>query len=294
MTQPRFPTRSNIGDELLSAYIDGQVTPAERQRVEQALVVDAQIRERYETMRMTINLMQNTPPMRVPRAFVLSEAQVLAAGARVKGAEQPGFWDRFFPRLMPLATAAVALLLVVLVSVDLLPGIVGGMIAPQSAMQEMEIAAAPVREEAVLMEMAAESFAAEAVETEEEVGVNTISAEPAKREGGKLAPQKDAMTDDSIATESDAAPRAVAEAPMAAAPPPPAPEEMTVDEVGAVMETAVESVAPAPNAAQAIPEQDEKKEASWLRPFEFILALLLLFLLVILILQRKQRHKGTP
>lgn len=289
MTQPRFPTRSNIGDELLSAYIDGQVTPVERQRVEQTLAVDAQIRERYETMRMTVNLMQTAPPMRVPRAFVLSEAQVLAAGARVKGVEQPGFWERFFPRLMPLATAAVAFLLVVLLSVDLLPGLAGGKAALQPAVQEMEIAAAPAQEEAALMEMSAESFAAEAVEAEEEVGINMAGEKSMGQEDAKLTPQEDAITDDSIIIEADAAPRAVA-----AAPPQPAEEEMAADEAEPVMKTAEESAAPAPNIAQDAPAEDEKKETTWLRPLESALALLLLFLLILLLLQRKQKHKASP
>jgi anti-sigma factor RsiW len=126
MTHPRFPTRSTIGDELLSAYLDGQVTAAERQRVEQALTADAGLRERYEALQMTVNLLQNAAPLRLPRAFVLSEAQVLAAGGKVRGAKQPGFFERLFPRMAPLATAAIAVLLVVLVGFDLLSGPGGG------------------------------------------------------------------------------------------------------------------------------------------------------------------------
>ncbi len=283
MTTPRFPTRSNIDDELLSAYIDGQVTAAERQRVEQALAADAQIRERYETLRMTVNLMQNTPPMRVPRTFVLSEAQVLAAGGRVKGVEQPGFWERLFPRFMPLATAAVALLLVALLSVDFLPGLTGGMTAPQPAMQkmsrEMEIAAAPVADQAAPREMPAESMAAEVVgiikeveatvlvekEAELEVIATVVVEKLAEREAARSSPQDDTTTGESAMAEPDATHSTVktnqagnTEAPLAAAPPPPVAEEeeMEEDEAEPMVEAAgasVETLSPEPTTQTSSP-----------------------------------------
>ena len=344
MTKPRFPTRSNIGDELLSAYIDGQVTAAERQRVEQALATDAHIREQYETLRMTVKLMNNTPPMPVPRAFVLSEAQVLAAGGRVKGVEQPGFWERLFPRFMPLATAAVALLLVVLLSVDFLAGLTGGMAAPQPAMQkmsqEMEIAAAPAREEPAPREMPAESLEAEAVELMKEVEVTVLVEKEVEleviatvvvemlteREAEKTSPQDDTTTGDSALAEPDAAQSAArmdlatgarkpfptvesVEAPLAAAPPPQ--EEMAADEADLMMESAgasaetlaVESTASAPspaspapatNVAQATPDKEEDRRPAWLRPLEFILALLFVFLVAGTLLLRKRRHTDAP
>jgi anti-sigma factor RsiW len=300
MTQPHFPIRSNIDDELLSAYIDGQVTAAERQRVEQALAADTHIRERYETLRMTVNLMQNTPPVRVPHAFVLSEAQVLAAGGKVKGVDQPGFWERFFPRLMPLATTAVAILLVVLVGVDLFPGLAGRKGAPQPAVQEMEIAAAPAREEPAPLEIPAESLAAKTVE------MTVVVEKLAKREAEKSSPQDDTTTGDSAMAESNAASvegtaitPVVAEAPLAAAQ-----EKMVTDEAEPMLETAgtfaetpaAESTASAPalNVAQTTPPADKNKEAAWLRPLEFTLALMFVIFLVVTILLHKQRHTDAP
>ena len=303
MTNPRFPTRSTIDDELLSAYIDGQVTAAERQRVEQALATDAQVRERYETLRLTVNLMQHTPPLRVPRAFVLSEAQVLAAGGKVKGVEQPGFWGWLFPRFMPLAAAAVAILLVVLLSVDFLPGL-GGAATPQPAMQEMEIAAATVREEPAPKEMPAELEAAAAAEIIKKVGRTVVVEKEVARtaEGENLAerevagdgaiPEPDAVRSTGIAITP-----VVVEAPLAAAPPPPAAERMAEDEAEPVLEIAgAESTAAEPtiNAAQVSPPADENRTQAWLRPLEFILALLFVIFLAITILLHKQRHTDAP
>lgn len=108
----------NISDDLLSAYLDGQITPAERQLVEQALRADAVVQGRLQDLQATVQFLRQAPRISVPRAFVLSEAQVLAAGGRVKGRRQPGLWEQLFPRLMPLATATVAVLLIVVLGLD--------------------------------------------------------------------------------------------------------------------------------------------------------------------------------
>lgn len=333
MTESHLSTPAPIGDEMLSAYIDGQLNAADLQRVEKALATDAQAQERYETLRMTVSLMQDAPPVRVPRAFTLSEAQVLAAGGKVKGVEQPGFWERLFPRLMPLATAAVALLLVVLVSADLLPGFSGGGSIPQSAREEMEIAAAPVQDIAVSREMPAESAVAdteimaleveEAVSVEKEMMMATVVVEklmereegvagdaaagvaPLARSAAKMSPEQ--STPMALPTT------AMAEAQMAAAPPPAAAEEMAADEVEPMLEMADApaempaeepaastqfSVEPSPtvetNIARTAPVAGKDGKPSWLRPLEVLLALLFVCLLVATLLLRKRTRTDTP
>lgn len=121
---PRSPLPA-ISEELLSAYLDGQLTAAETARVEQARAMDVEVAMRLEALAHTVGLLRQTPRLAVPRSFVLSEAQVLAAGGRVKGAHPArragGFWawlGGLSPRLMPLATAAVALALLVVVGMD--------------------------------------------------------------------------------------------------------------------------------------------------------------------------------
>ena len=63
-------------------------------------------------MRATVALLNNAPTLAAPRAFVLSENQVLAAGGKVSGGEQSSFWSRWLPRLMPVATAVIAILFI--------------------------------------------------------------------------------------------------------------------------------------------------------------------------------------
>jgi hypothetical protein len=101
-----------ISDELLSAYIDQQVSEAERQRVEMALAAEPALQQKLDDLRAAVSLLNQTPSLVVPRAFVLSENQVLAAGGRVKGVKKPSFWEQWLPRLMPVATAFIAILFV--------------------------------------------------------------------------------------------------------------------------------------------------------------------------------------
>ena len=103
---------STISDELLSAYIDRQINEAELRRVEKALVAEPALQQRLETLQATVALLRSAPSLVAPRAFVLSENQVLAAGGRVRGVNQPGFWERWLPRLTPVATAIIAILFI--------------------------------------------------------------------------------------------------------------------------------------------------------------------------------------
>jgi anti-sigma factor RsiW len=101
----------SISDELLSAYIDRQIGEAELQRVEKALAAEPAVKHRFETLQATVNLLNNTPDVVAPRAFVLSESQVLAAGGTIRGAaKRSSFWQKWLPRMMPAATAIIAVL----------------------------------------------------------------------------------------------------------------------------------------------------------------------------------------
>ena len=325
MTKPRFPTRSTIGDELLSAYLDGQVTAAERQRVEQALAADAGLRERYDALQMTVNLLQEAPPLRVPRAFVLSEAQVLAAGGKVRGAPQPGFFDRLFPRLMPLAAAASAILLIVLLSIDFLTGLGEGVAAPRLVAQKTEFAVVPVREEHASREMPAGAPAAAVIElspevgrtvvVDEEVARTALVEELAKRESEKTSPQAETVIRENammpISTpgaKNTATPRpatviakmSLEEASPAATPPAPVAEKMTEDKAEPRLESAgasgeihvTESIAPTPVVSQATPRRGDGR--AWLRLAEFVLALLFIIFLAGALVLRRRKHTVAP
>ena len=62
--------------DLLSPYLDGEVTDEERALVEQALAASAELQGELETLRRTIALVAALPPVPAPRPFTLTEADV--------------------------------------------------------------------------------------------------------------------------------------------------------------------------------------------------------------------------
>jgi hypothetical protein len=99
--------RFTLSDELLSAYIDEQLDDGETLRVEKALLNEPEARQRLDDLQTVVRLLHQAPAAVPPRAFTLSEADVLAASGRA-----PSFWARWLPRLMPVATAVVAVLFI--------------------------------------------------------------------------------------------------------------------------------------------------------------------------------------
>jgi anti-sigma factor RsiW len=72
------PFQSNLSDDdrlLLSNYIDDQLTPAERNRLEQRLQAEPDLRAELEELRATTMLLRDTPPLVPPRSFTLDPEQ---------------------------------------------------------------------------------------------------------------------------------------------------------------------------------------------------------------------------
>jgi len=99
-----------IDDELLSAYLDGQLAPAERNRLEAALADNPEPHAALAQLRYTKTLLAEAPRMAVPRAFTLNEA-MLGQTQQRRG------WASWFQpaALRGLAALAGMLLLVVLI-----------------------------------------------------------------------------------------------------------------------------------------------------------------------------------
>lgn len=106
----KFTAGSSISDELLSAYLDGEVTPEERALVERSLT-SGDAAWRLDALRQTVAWVGQLPRVPLPHSFTLSEADVLPVRSG-----QP-WWRAFLsPVFLRNATAvATMLFLVVLV-----------------------------------------------------------------------------------------------------------------------------------------------------------------------------------
>ena len=128
----------SIDEELIAAYVDGDLTAEERQRVEAAMAVNDQIAWEVNTLRQTIELLHDMPRVALPRSFVLTEDQVgdvlearrgraRAASAIEVEAPVESPWQRLLDYLYggnpvfrnAAAVAAVLLLLVVVAEIPL-------------------------------------------------------------------------------------------------------------------------------------------------------------------------------
>ncbi len=107
--------RIRVTDELLSAYIDDEVTPEERAAVEQAIARDPELALRLRALRQTVALLSALPRAPLPRAFTLSEADVASL-------QKKPFWRRWQGSLLTFslrgATAVAATLFVILLVSD--------------------------------------------------------------------------------------------------------------------------------------------------------------------------------
>ncbi len=95
--------------DRLSAYIDHQLSPAEKIKLEARLEREAELSKTLADLRLTRRLLQNLPMLKPPRNFTLTQAQAQATA-------RPRF--QLFPALR-LATALAGFAFVFLLAVDL-------------------------------------------------------------------------------------------------------------------------------------------------------------------------------
>jgi len=144
-------------DELLSAYLDDQLSAGERARLEAQLATDPVLRAELDTLRHTVALVRDLPPVPIPRNFILPRT-VAARPRPVQRARPRPAWTA---PLLTAATAVVSLVFVVVLAGDMLLSGVGG--------QAFAPAAAPPMEVEVPQEVALESApSSEEVEVEVE------------------------------------------------------------------------------------------------------------------------------
>ena len=104
-------------DEWLSAYIDGELSPRERARLEARLAQDAALRARLESLQRTVALVRGMPSIPAPRNFLLTPAMV----------RRPAPVARRLAPALTFATAISGLLCVILLLGNLLTAGWGGM-----------------------------------------------------------------------------------------------------------------------------------------------------------------------
>ncbi len=157
-------------DELLSAYLDDELSAGERAHLEAQLATDQALQTELDALRYTVTLVRDLPPAPLPRNFILPQTMTArpqpAPLARPRRARLAPF--------LTAATAIVSLMFVVVLAGDLLLLSGTGRFASESAndwaMPEMAEIEAPL--EAPASEPVAEQAAVlVTVEVEAEVVV---------------------------------------------------------------------------------------------------------------------------
>ncbi len=105
--------------ELLSVYLDNELSEQERRLLEQRLRSEPALRAELDELQATVMALREMPPVPLPRSFTLDPATV----------RPHGFWARLGG--LRLAGAAVAMVLLLVVSVVVV-GWPGGQMAQQS------------------------------------------------------------------------------------------------------------------------------------------------------------------
>jgi len=135
------PQQPNIEEirELLSPYLDGEVTAVERVQVDSALAGSLELQADLASLRQTVTLLANLPVMPAPRPFTLTAAQV----------QQPQRQRRFWLPAWAggLAAAAAAIICVLVVGGGLFWGaqLSGSQSAPAQMVAQKEMAAEAVQ-----------------------------------------------------------------------------------------------------------------------------------------------------
>ncbi len=99
--------------DLLSPYLDGEVTPEERLLVEEALAASPELRADLEDLRQTVALVATLPHVPAPRPFTLTEADA----QRAKPAPRRGWFSLLALRPWVGGLAAMAAVLVCMLAV---------------------------------------------------------------------------------------------------------------------------------------------------------------------------------
>ncbi len=194
--------------EQLSAYIDGQLTPNERRKMEERLRARPDLQVVLEEINRTRTLIRAVPRRRAPRNFTLTPAMV----EDLRAGRKPGSIFNLFPALS-FASALATLALVATLVLDLVPGLMPSgtpysqpaAVALEAPIEEQagEIEEIPVQKQAAPQEEAAPPMGAPAA------GLETSSPETLQTEQVERAvlespsPASDLLPEPPVITWSD-------------------------------------------------------------------------------------------
>jgi anti-sigma factor RsiW len=209
--------------DLLSPYLDGEVTDQERALVEQAMITWPELRDELESLRQTVELVASLPQIPAPRPFTLSEADVRAVSPSPR---------KFFG--LPAWASGLAMVAAVLICVLAAGGLFWQTQFSGSRMPAAEIAqfaaeapaeepiaekAVPSTEDKLEKSVEVEEEVVQTVEVEKEVIVEQEAEVAAPAEAPQLeptkvedmtaaAPAEEAVDDVGIAGEAETVPEA--------------------------------------------------------------------------------------
>lgn len=219
---------AKISQELLSAYIDGEVNSQEQRLIEMALAADPEIVWEVESLRHTVALLGDLPAIALPQSFVLPEARVAdvvatrRAAHRQKTSQTASSWGGRWQSLLGFlgggnlilrnAAGVAVVAFFVLLAGDVFIG-APTLPAPQTLSQPMP-AAAPAIAQADVQAGAAEA-------TAEMIPEMAVEVAAVAEEGGEVTAQEMPVAKAMPASqdaEPAAAPAAISSAADAAQP----------------------------------------------------------------------------
>jgi len=171
-------TRDTKGrwSEQLSAYLDGELTPAEARALKEQIAEQPDLRQELEEIRMTREIMRSTPLQTPPRNYLLTPSMV----ATEKPSQAPAPRSRRMPLLwLRLATSLTAIAFVITVGVGYIQNTARPAAQLTREMPQPEVATMERVESTVPVEM----------EAEEETFAEAQAATPAP--AGTLSPQEE-------------------------------------------------------------------------------------------------------
>ena len=225
-------------DELLSAYLDGELSEEERRTLEARLSRDPELRTELRAMHHTVSLMRELPQVEAPRNFILTPSMT----ERRVPEKKAGTRRRRMTWVAPLLTAAttvVSLLFAIVLVGDLLLSGIGGMASAPAPLRQADEAPAVALEAAPTDEREAELSGS--------TSLSSPPPPPTEEEQEKEMMEEPEMVveEEAAATEAMRATRAPA---GAGALPPPTAGDAVTEEVGALSEpTAAPMDTPVPD-----------------------------------------------